>query len=287
MKSKKNIVWLASYPKSGNTWFRVFLTNLLSNSDNPADINNLYPTTIASSRTLFDEATGLPSSDLTQDEIEKLRPRVYRYMSETSDEIIYHKIHDAWIILNEGTDLVPKEVTKGVLYFIRNPLDVAVSFAHHSATTIDKAIDMMNNHDFAFCSRETKLHNQTRQRLLTWSEHVASWIDQSGLPVKILRYEDMLNDPFEIFKQAVKFLHLPATDNKIKKALEFSSFEIVSHQEKENGFREKAAKSESFFRKGKSGDWQNVLTKEQIERIVSIHKNVMERFGYLPEDSIG
>ena len=244
MKDKKNIIWLASYPKSGNTWFRVFLTNLLSNSDKPADINNLYPTTIASSRSLFDEATGIPSSDLTQDEIEKLRPRVYRYMSETSDEIIYHKIHDAWIKLSEETDLVPDDVTKGVLYFIRNPLDVAVSFAHHSATSIDRAIDMMNNHDFAFCSRETKLHNQTRQRLLTWSEHVESWIDQSGLPVMILRYEDMLTDTFSLFKQAVKFMHLPATDTKIKRALEFSSFKIVSNQEKDQG---KSCKIGKFF----------------------------------------
>ncbi len=282
MKELKKIVWLASYPKSGNTWFRIFLTNLLNHSGQPADINNLYPTTIASSRTLFDEATGLESSDLTLDEIELLRPQVYRYIAANSPEFLFHKIHDAWISLEDGNVLVPEEVTKAVLYFIRNPLDVAISFAHHSATTIDKTIEMMNNSQYAFCSRETKLHNQTRQRLLNWSEHVSSWIDQSGLPIMVIRYEDMINETFPLFKDAVKFSGIEATDEEIRRSIEFSSFENIQKQEKERGFREKAAKAESFFRKGISGEWKNILTAHQIEKIVSRHQRIMERFGYWP-----
>jgi hypothetical protein len=282
LNEQKKIVWLASYPKSGNTWFRIFLTNLMNHTNEPADINNLYPSTIASSRSLFDEATGLESSDLTLDEIELLRPQVYRYMAGISNEVLYHKIHDAWISLPDGNKLVPEEVTKAVLYFIRNPLDVAISFAHHSATTIDKAIEMMNNSQYAFCSRETKLHNQTRQKLLSWSEHVSSWVDQSGLPVLVMRYEDMVTDTFEIFKDAIKFSGIEAPDEKIRKSIDFSSFENIQKQEKEKGFREKAAKSEIFFRKGISGDWKNVLTKEQINKIVTSHQQMMERFGYWP-----
>ena len=66
---ERNIIWLASYPKSGNTWFRVFLTNLLSDSDTPANINDLTETSISSSRKLFDDYTGLSSADLTFEEI--------------------------------------------------------------------------------------------------------------------------------------------------------------------------------------------------------------------------
>ena len=281
MKEKKNIIWLASYPKSGNTWFRIFLTNLLSNSDQPADINNLYPTTIASSRSLFDEATGLPSADLTQDEIENLRPRVYRYLSQSSEDVLYHKIHDAWLTLRDGSTLVPGEVTRGVLYFIRNPLDVAISFAHHSATTVDRTIEMMNDSQYAFCSRATRLHNQTRQRLLNWSEHIASWIDDSGLPLMVIRYEDMLTDTFNVFSEAVRFSGIKTTDEKILQSIDFSSFDRIKKQEEDKGFREKSLKSESFFRKGISGDWKDVLTKPQIELILSKHRNMMERFGYL------
>ncbi len=212
-----------------------------------------------------------------------LRPEVYRFMAGSSDEVIYHKIHDGWIILPNGKPLVPAEVTRAVIYFIRNPLDVAISFAHHSAITIDKTIDMMNDPGYSFCSRETKLHNQTRQRLLTWSGHAESWIDISGLPVLVIRYEDMLAETFEVFRKATEFTGIKATDQKIRRALEFSRFDIMKKQEKEKGFREKAARSESFFRKGISGDWKNVLSGRQVEKIVNTHRRAMVRFGYWPD----
>ncbi len=75
----RRIVWLASYPKSGNTWMRAFLSNYLADGDKPVDINSLDTGgPIASARTIFDEAVGVEASDLTQDEIERYRPRVYR-----------------------------------------------------------------------------------------------------------------------------------------------------------------------------------------------------------------
>ena len=186
------IVWLASYPKSGNTWFRAFLTALLNPGLAEVDINNLHPTTIASSRQLFDEMTGLSSADLSPDEIDRLRPRVYRQNALESEDMIYHKVHDAWIRLPDGEPIIPADVTRAVVYFIRNPLDVVLSFAHHLNTSIDKTIAIMNNPAYAFCDRRDRLHNQLSQRLLTWSSHVKSWVDESGLPVLIMRYEDML-----------------------------------------------------------------------------------------------
>lgn len=69
-----SIVWLASYPKSGNTWMRVFLTNYLRNADTPADINDLEFMGIATARELFDMYAGFESSDLTHEEIDAARP---------------------------------------------------------------------------------------------------------------------------------------------------------------------------------------------------------------------
>ncbi|MCP5028332.1 MAG: sulfotransferase domain-containing protein, partial [Actinomycetia bacterium] len=81
----KPIVWLASYPKSGNTWFRTFLANLLRDDEDPVDINELRTGSIASARNPFDIHTGLEASDLTQDEIDLLRPGVYRRMAEMAE----------------------------------------------------------------------------------------------------------------------------------------------------------------------------------------------------------
>jgi hypothetical protein len=281
MEPTKKIVWLASYPKSGNTWFRAFLTALLGTGEADLDINSLYPTTIASSRQLFDEMAGTASADLTAEEIDRLRPRIYRLNAEESDDMLYHKIHDAYILLPDGQPIIPHEVTRSVLYFIRNPLDVVVSFANHLSTSIDKTIAIMNNPDYAFCSRTDRLHNQLRQRLFTWSGHVKSWVDHSNLPLRVVRYEDMQADPLEAFGKAAAFIGLERDKEQVEAALEKCSFERMQQQEREKGFHEKSAASQSFFRKGVVGDWKQSLTPRQADRIVNAHREVMERFGYL------
>ncbi|NJM14882.1 MAG: hypothetical protein HC896_05435 [Bacteroidales bacterium] len=81
----KTLVWLASYPKSGNTWYRIFLSNLLSGKEMPQSINNMYYTAIASSREIFEQATGISSTDLTFDEIDALRPQVFRFIASTNN----------------------------------------------------------------------------------------------------------------------------------------------------------------------------------------------------------
>lgn len=98
-----NIVWLASYPKSGNTWFRIFLTNLLAEQNQPIDINQLGDTPIASSRWIFDETVGIPAAELTHEEIDHLRPALYRHLSDHAKETLFLKIHDAYTLLDNGT----------------------------------------------------------------------------------------------------------------------------------------------------------------------------------------
>jgi len=277
----KKIVWLASYPKSGNTWFRAFLTALLNPANQELDINYMHPTTIASSRQLFDEVTGVSSADLLHDEIARLRPLVYRQNAVESGEMIYHKIHDAWIHVPGGEPLIPADVTRAVVYIIRNPLDVAVSFSYHLHTSIDKIIGIMNNPAYGFCDRGDRLSNQLVQQLLTWSGHVKSWVDESDLPVLVIRYEDMIGNTKETFSKAVSFIGLNSGSAEIDKALEYCSFSQLKKQEEEKGFLEKSARADSFFRKGIAGDWKNVLTPDQVRRLTLGHGEVMERFGYL------
>lgn len=281
MTDLKKIVWLASYPKSGNTWFRAFLTALLDTDHKGIDINQLHRTTIASSRLLFDDTTGIASSDLSFDEIDRLRPSVYKLNATESTDLVYHKVHDAWQKLPDGTELFQQEVTHAVIYFIRNPLDVAVSFSNHLAVSIDKTIDILNDPSYAFCYRPDRLHNQLRQKLFTWSSHVKSWVDESRLPVFVMRYEDMIEQPLKTFSDAVSFIGLQYSSGDILKAVDQCSFENLKLQEVEKGFNEKNAKTSRFFRKGITGDWKNCLTENQTRRIAESHHAVMQRFGYL------
>ena len=284
------IIWLASYPKSGNTWLRIFLANLLSESDRPVDFNQLKDSErfgcIASARAIFDREVGVESSDLTGEEIDRYRPRVYERISQeierSGGEAIFMKIHDAFTRNAWGEPIVSKVATQGVIYLIRNPLDVAVSYAHHMACPLEKAANILCNSDYTLENTEG-LSIQLRQRLLSWREHVISWVDEPDLPVHVMRYEDMQRRPLQAFRGAVLFAGLPDRPERLQLALDHSSFEQLQARECEKGFVEKPLKAKAFFRQGKIGSWRGVLSETQVEMIVRAHGDVMRRFGYLTD----
>ncbi len=282
----KNIIWLASYPKSGNTWFRVFLTNLLRDNDEPADINRLEGAPIAGARGLFDKAVGIEAADLTHEEVERLRPEVYEYVSNRANETRFLKIHDAYTYIDDcpGKPLVSFNATRGAIYIIRSPLDIAVSFANHSAISIDKAIERMADEKNCFANAPGRLNSQLRQRLLSWSGHVLSWAGAPGLDLHVMRYEDMHAGGEAVFMDAIRFAGLEFPADRVKKALVFSDIREMQRQEKEKGFREKPAHCRVFFRKGKPRDWRDVLNPGQVKKIIAHHGEVMKRFGYLDQD---
>lgn len=279
-ESMKGIYWLASYPKSGNTWFRSFLYNLQINGDAPADINDIETGEIASGRAWLDEVLGFDTAELSADEIERLRPAVYEW-SRHSEEVGYHKIHDAYTLTTDGQPLVSQAGTLGALYIIRNPLDVAPSAAHHWNVSLDDAIERMGNADMKLAASRKGLSSQVRQRLLSWSQHVLSWVDAPDLSCHVMRYEDMQRQPQEAFSAAARFLRLPDDAASIDKAIQFSRFEVLAQQEAEKGFKERPTHAARFFRQGKSGGWREKLTPSQVDRIVTAHSEVMQRFGYL------
>lgn len=152
-----NIIWLASYPKSGNTWFRAFLSSLLSKTDAPVDINCLEGGPIFSARAVFDSTTFIQSSDLLPDEIDNLRPLVYEELSRKAADRLFIKAHDAYTYLDNGRPLFPSNATGGAIYLIRNPLDVAVSYANHLSCDLEKAISLLNDVGNAMCANPKTL----------------------------------------------------------------------------------------------------------------------------------
>lgn len=278
MSEKGNIVWLASYPKSGNTWFRVILHNLLEGPDKPVDINELDRTGIASSRSLFDQVSGVGSSDLSSDEIDLIRPDIYRQLSAQSKEAVYMKVHDAWTRNAKDLPLFPEEATRSVIYIIRNPLDVAVSLSFHNGEKAEESLKKLNDPDYGLCLGKKRLFNQLPQNLLSWSEHVRSWTRNSGLNVHVLRYEDLHDHPLETIERALAFLNLDFERTAIEQAIANSSLESLKQQEKEAGFSEKPLKAESFFRKGVKSDWLNHLDKDLASSFLDSNKEIFSLF---------
>lgn len=288
-------IWLASYPKSGNTWFRMLVANL-SATDAPVDINNLPERGgIASGRGGFEFATLLDSGLLTHDEADALRPDVYAELAEGNapDEIDgaepdlgprLVKAHDAYTDSPAGVPLLGgKRGARGAIVIVRDPRDIAPSLANHRGTDIDEAIGFMNNDDAMFCGGFKMQAHQLRQRLLDWSGHVAGWLDQADLPVHLVRYEDLVARPVEIFRAAMIFAGRDVPRAAAERAADFARFDRLQAQERAGGFAEwrRAGRAgHLFFRRGESNGWRLDLTQDQVRRIEAAHAVMMARLGY-------
>ena len=172
------------------------------------------------------------------------------------------------------------EHTAGAIYILRNPLDVVISLASHFRLTLDEAIEMMNNPKGGSGEGYS---NIIPQYFGSWSGHANSWTHFDQGRMHVVRYEDMLEKPEETFDGLLRFLEIEVPQEKLAKAIDFSSFDTIRRQEEEKGFNEKPAQNDKFFRIGKSGQWKDVLSDDQVSQIVDIHHDAMKRYGYLPE----
>ena len=169
----------------------------------------------------------------------------------------------------------------GAIVIVRDPRDVVPSLANHNRISIDDAIARINDKNAAACSQPRRMHEQLRQKLPGWSGHIASWLDQSDIPVYLVRYEDLQTDTVGTFRRALAFAGRPAGDADIRRAVGNADFGELRRQEQDKGFSERPRLSDgAFFRRGEAGAWRDELTTEQVARIEAEHAPMMQRLGY-------
>ncbi len=275
------IVWLASYPKSGSTWVRAFLHNLIFRTEESYDINRINLLSVGdSAREWYEEFLDKVCQDWGVAETAAARPRVHAKIASLTEGLVFVKTHNA-LVTHAGTPMVTPELTAGAIYIIRNPLDIVVSMSHYFDMDLDSAIRVLNQ------SFEPRLGDKkvVYQMWGSWSENVATWTRKLDPSLFVMRYEDLLTDPLIPLAALVEFLYLRPTRRELERAVENSSFEKLQAQELEHGFVEMPSTSGRFFRKGLAGQWKEVLTKDQVRVIVHAHYEQMSRFGYLPADA--
>ncbi|MEX2648692.1 MAG: sulfotransferase domain-containing protein [Alphaproteobacteria bacterium] len=277
------LIWLASFPKSGNTWLRVFLLNLLRNPATPTDINNLTKlTAVDGLADWYRHVDPRPPTELNLEEVAKLRPRVHQFMTTIFPDNVFVKTHSA-LMSDFGVPLITLEVTAGAIYVIRNPLDVAVSYSHHLAKSIDATIALMGRKG----ARTENIEGWVSEVIGSWSENVETWTARPHPTLHVVRYEDMKAETLKTFGGIARFLGLEPPRDRLERALRLSSFKVLQEQERRHGFVEKSKVAERFFRAGEVGQWRTALSVDQVERIVADHGAQMARYGYLPTDRGG
>jgi len=274
-----NIIWIASYPKSGNTWTRAFLLYLFMNARERrplSEMSDMSP--IDASRVWFDEAVGEERESYSEEETAAWRVAAQRQILKRFDATSFVKTHSAFTPWH-GHPMFDMSSTAGAIYIVRNPLDVVASFTRHSNKRISGIVEVMCEHDHTLPGAK----NQVPQLIGSWSQNVLSWTGRPNPALHIMRYEDMVEDPNKAFGNLAAFLKIDVHPERLERAVGLASFDSLKAAEQENEFIERPEHLETFFRKGRVGGWREELTPNQARRIVDVHRDQMARFGYVPE----
>ncbi len=272
------ILWLASYPKSGNTWVRLFLAAL----ERVPDLATMAgPSRGATARSLLQRALDISLVGLSSAEIEALRPLAYRHLAARNAGAPWVlKAHDCYRDTQGGGPLFPPEATAHCLHLVRDPRDVCLSLAAHSAVTVDRAIAVMADPEHAPRVGSGANGDLVSEIWGSWSGHAQSWLE-APIARLTLRYEDLLADPITAFTAVARVCSLDASAEVIAEAVERTRFDQLVAQESVSGFLERPAALPRFFRKGRAGQWMEALSPGQAARIERDHGAMMLRLGYL------
>ena len=278
----KGIVWLASYPKSGNTWLRVFLYHLVRQQVGAPreddELNKLERASIYEGRLagLFTEFLRKPVEGASMEDVAAIRSEVQAAIVKRSTNLALVKTHNCLADLF-GFPLINLGMTVGGVYMVRDPRDIAPSLAHHLGVDIDEAIRVMGSSGFATANgREGPFEVWG-----SWTQHVSSWTAAVNPALLVVRYEDLIADPVAKFTEITAHLRIEASAAAIAEATDLATFDKLSAAERLNPFKETSEVADRFFREGRAGVWRERLTPEQADAIVAANAAEMQRFGYL------
>lgn len=273
----KNI-FLASYPKSGNTWMRSIIGNLY-NFDKEFDLKILKSIPLLSIKQNFDKFENKIYSDnnvLHFDWVSQNIIECQKILNNKSNHLNIFKTHSV-----RHKKFTNETVNAGFIYIIRDPRDVVVSFKNFSGKSIDKIID-----ELLFEKTNIINTNGAQELLSTWELNVLSWLNYTTVPRLIIRYEDLKLNIKEIVIKVIDFLNnthrikLNLTAEDIDQIIENSNFNNLKKIEDKYGFDE-SSKHSSFFRTGTSNQWKDILSKTQLRLIENNLQTLMRQFNYI------
>lgn len=285
------IIWIASYPKSGNTWIRSLLASYLFSKDGKFSFKLLKNIERFSVK---NHLVNLSSDFNYQNRISENWIRSQEIINKDK-KIRFFKTHNAMCTIN-GNKFTDKLNTMATIYIVRDPRNLISSLAHHYEFGLEEAFNFITNkrkiiYPINFNSNEKNVDEPNDFNFLgDWSSHYQSWKNINFCPIKIIKYEDFLADPKKAFVLILnflsKFFKFKFDKKKIDNALDSTSFNSLSQMEKSEGFEEsvissKTKKKIKFFNLGKRNNWNILLDKKFIGKIETHFRKEMSDLGYL------
>ena len=279
------IIWLASYPKSGNTWLRSILSSLLYSNDGNFNFEKLKKIEQFPEKKFFkDFVNNFNSFDEIKENWILAQEKI-----NLKNQTELFKTHQGKYTVG-GHSFTNKENTLATIYVVRDPRSLIKSISNHFSLSIDKACKFVLSPEIIGNGKKFEEKNDGMYNLLgKWNDHYRSWTrDKNNL--LIIKYEDLIADPEielnKIIKFLKKYLNFKTDENKNNKILETTSFESLKRMEnqglfKENVLNKKTKDKIDFFHLGPKNIWQNNLDNEIIKQIEENFTSEMKELNYL------
>ena len=276
------IIWIASYPKSGNTFIRSFLSAYYYTNNGEFDFNLLKFIEQFPDKQFFDGFIN------DKDDASKKWLPIQRKLIK-SKKVKFLKTHSAYGSYNNN-QFTSSEVTVGGIYIVRDPRNIISSLTNHFSLNVDGALNMLLDENRGIKSDDNNF--ATYSFLSSWSNHLNSWSNIKSFRTIIIKYEDLENNSEKILTDLIRFINNLLNNNKgvdyqkFKKAIETTNFSILKKKENKDGFFEamfskKENKKIPFFNLGFKSDWKKVLDKKVVEVIEKKFEREMKDMGYL------
>ena len=277
------IIWLASYPKSGSTWVRSFLTCLIFSQDNDLNINDIKIRA-------FPTKKDYENINENSENINQIIQNSLHAQSRINldNKIKFFKTHSAnW---KSNDDLFTDEVnTDSVIYIVRDPRNIITSIKNHfDFDSYEKSLNFMKNEQTIIGNKKSKSEIDLLTIISSWSNHYKSWkkIKKDYL---LIKYENLVDNSFDEFSKISNFLKkkhdYQYSETEVAKSIENTSFDKLKLQEKEKGFIEAVTDSKGnlkkFFNLGPENDWKNILDKKTTRLVEENFEKEMIELGYL------
>ena len=289
----KHIFWISSYPKSGNTLIRAIITSLFFSRDGEFQFEQLKHTTQFETRNRLNLIKKINEEDFLNLDQLKVLSKYWLTLQKKENLKInkgfgFVKSHSSYVAISNNW-FTNSSNTAGYIYIIRDPRDIAISWAKHTNLTYDQSIDFMLDFnsciEWARANSELPDHIKPRSFLSSWDEHVASWTNNDlSVPKLILKYEDVVYKKKEVLNEIVDFFEKSFKINfnldkiKLNNIIKTTDFQKLKSQESMLGFTE--AVSGTFFRQGEKNQWKNILNLAQINKLENKFRDFMNKFGY-------
>ena len=278
------IIWVASYPKSGNTLVRSILTSLIYSEDGNFNFNLLKKIDQYPQNHHFE---GLTNKFNDIDELSKFWT-ISQDKLNLDKKIKFLKTHHLRCGIGNYTFTDSKN-TIGTIYIVRDPRDVIISFAQHHSLSIEEAKHtMFRSNAYEFPEREKNPDLALRTLLGSWSDHYNSWT-KNNKNLLFIKYENLIKNKKSELLRIIKFVNnyikIPISENKINNCINSTAFEIMKKNEEKGLFEEnsfdKNGKKIKFFNYGKKGNWKNVLSEELVLSIEKKFRKEMNELKYI------